>query len=333
MSFSDNFGESWESVLRTHAEGRLAHAYLISGAPRGDGLAFAEAMLQLVLCTGRKPPCNECDGCRRVRAHTHPDVEFIEPESKSRVIRIDEKMRPLLQHLSQTSYLGGWKAGVVLFADRLNESSGNAFLKTLEEPAPRTLLLLVSDQPQAVLTTLRSRCQMIVVSRAESEPEGEWREPLLALLRKGCGPQILDRLAHSASIRAILDAVRKKIMDQEAAQVEDAADEPPGEEDESAVETDVLKARIQSQVLRVRSDLLRLALLWHRDVMVCAHGAGKDLLHFSSESATLKAQAARLSPDEALTNVRLIEELARRLERGILDAPAFDRFLIDLQAR
>ena len=112
---------------------------LVSGHPRGAGAEFAEGLLALPF--GVRDPAH---------LHAHADVRWIEPESKSRQIRIEE-IRDLIEAIALTSYEGGWKAAVILFADRLNANAQNALLKTLEEPPPNSLLILATDVPAALL--------------------------------------------------------------------------------------------------------------------------------------------------------------------------------------
>ena len=82
---------------------------------------------------------------------------MIEPEKKSRVIAVDA-VRALNHRIQTSSFAGGWKVAVIKYADRLNDQAANAFLKTLEEPPARTLLLLLTDAPQSLLPTVVSRC-------------------------------------------------------------------------------------------------------------------------------------------------------------------------------
>lgn len=92
---------------------------------------------------------------------SHPDVVWLEPEGKSRTIKTDSVKKGLIDTLTQTAYSGGWKVGVISGADCMQPNAANAFLKTLEEPTPRTLFLLLTDSPDAVMPTIISRTQRI----------------------------------------------------------------------------------------------------------------------------------------------------------------------------
>jgi len=138
---------------RSIASGRIAHATLLYGddARRLETVAevFAGAMLE----------------CENVKASRHPDFIALRPSGKMRQIRIGERgegedntMRAFLRQISQTPNVGSRKIAVVYEADRMNNATANAFLKTLEEPPADTLLLLLSTRPYELLETIRSRC-------------------------------------------------------------------------------------------------------------------------------------------------------------------------------
>jgi DNA polymerase-3 subunit delta' len=145
-----------------HAE-HLPHALLIQEAPGAGGEWLALWAAQLVLCTqGPAAPCGECLACRRVAARAHPDLLMVVPEESGRQLRI-EQVRELGGELALTSHAGGYKVAILSPADALNRFAANALLKTLEEPQPRTLLVLVVTQPSRLPPTVLSRCQRLKV--------------------------------------------------------------------------------------------------------------------------------------------------------------------------
>ena len=120
------------------------------------------------MCTAA--PCGTCVACRRVALRQHPDLSWLSPQENSRQIRI-EQVRDLSAELALTSHAGGYKVGIISPADALNRFAANALLKTLEEPAARTLLVLVATQPSRLPPTILSRCQRLRVrapARAEA---------------------------------------------------------------------------------------------------------------------------------------------------------------------
>jgi DNA polymerase-3 subunit delta' len=105
-----------------------------------------------------------------VANNQHPDLTRVHPIEESKQLRI-EQVRDLAEELALTSHQGGYKVGILSPADSLNRFAANALLKTLEEPPPRTLLILVASQPSRLPPTILSRCQKLRVRaplRAES---------------------------------------------------------------------------------------------------------------------------------------------------------------------
>src|SRR5688572_1506161 len=150
-----------ESLRQSIVDQRLAHAYLFSGAPIGELDRAAQAVAEMLICLqapsagGR--PCGICAHCRRIDALEHPDVHWVRPASKSRVITI-EQVRELIRQIQLRPHEAAYKVGVISGADRLNPQAANAFLKTLEEPPARSVLILLSTEPGRILETILSRC-------------------------------------------------------------------------------------------------------------------------------------------------------------------------------
>lgn len=165
MSFMPE--EALARLNRCVDENRLGHAYLIVGA--------IEPALQQVV----HPWLERILGANPVK---HPDVYRVHPQSRLRQITLRDQIRPLIASLSQKSFLGGWKAAVILEADRLITEAANAFLKTLEEPPPRTLILLLSSFPERLLPTIRSRCLALRLRETEAPAPPSELEPVLAAL-------------------------------------------------------------------------------------------------------------------------------------------------------
>ena len=184
MSGNDPCQTALDVFGRNLAQGRLAHAFVVQGAPAREGRRFAEGALQTLYCEGLTRPCGSCRECDKVTRRLHPDVQWLEPQKKSRTFDLDKQIRPMLRDFAQTSYQGGWKAVVIVEADRLNDAHANAILKALEEPGRRRLWLLLTAHPDQLLTTIHSRCQRFVLSHRTGDFEGSWVEPLRNWLRE-----------------------------------------------------------------------------------------------------------------------------------------------------
>ena len=307
MSALDQFAAALEDLRRSQAAGRLAHAYLVHGPVRGAAMTLAEALLQFLFCRAAEPPCGVCTKCRGVTKHTHPDILWLEPESKSRQIVIgddeQEGIRKVIRFIALTPFSGQRKAAVLLDAERMNTQAANAFLKTLEEPPPNSLILLLSEAPQTLLPTITSRCQKIDLS-AEPVAPGAWLEPLRDWLRAGPAADPLDAAVRAGRLRQILAAEKKLIEDAEPEAVES--------ED---VEDEVLDARIAAKYRGVRTAIFRSMLHWQRDVLLrTLHLADAPYL-FPAEAAAQQRQAQQRTPAAALADLRRLETLIRRLDQ------------------
>ena len=181
--------------------GRLPHALLIHEAPGAGGGWLAHWAARLALCErSAEAPCAACQACRRALAWQHPDLMRVSPFEDSRQIRI-EQLRDLAAQLALTSHAGGYKVGVLDPADSMNRFAANALLKTLEEPPPRTLLVLVASQPSRLPPTVLSRCQRLTVRAPTRAAAVAW---LTQVRGKGAWDAALETLGEAPLL--LLDA-------------------------------------------------------------------------------------------------------------------------------
>jgi len=160
------------TVLDAFGSGRMHHGWLLTG-PAGVGkatLAYGLARYLLARPHERRPGSlevpPESSAARQVGALSHPGLLLIrrtcDPKTRrfSQTIPVDE-VRRLKTFLGQTAEAGSWRVVVVDAADEMNASAANALLKSLEEPPPRGLFLLISSEPGRLLPTIRSRCRTL----------------------------------------------------------------------------------------------------------------------------------------------------------------------------
>ena len=155
--------EAFSLISRAIDCNRTAHGYLLCGDLRGSCDMLVQKTLDK-LFPGQRG---------QLESRSHPDVAYLEPEGKSRTIHVKSMREKIVEPMSTTSFSGGWKVGVVVGADRMETEAANSFLKTLEEPPPKTLFLLLTDQPDAILPTIVSRAQRIDLPLSEGVLEGE----------------------------------------------------------------------------------------------------------------------------------------------------------------
>ena len=163
MTFDSIIGhDRQKNLLRRALENqRVAHAYLFEG-PEGIGKRLvALALARALLCqTGQG--CGDCAPCRKVDHNNHPDIHFLDADGTA--IKIDQ-VRALQQQLSLRALEGRYKICLIDGAEQFNPAAANALLKTLEEPQPNTVIILLSSHPEKLLTTIKSRCQRLPFQR------------------------------------------------------------------------------------------------------------------------------------------------------------------------
>jgi DNA polymerase-3 subunit delta' len=195
--------------LRTaEAGGRLSHGLLLHG-PQGVGKErFAAALAATLFCTKRGSalqPCGECRDCLLSRAGSHPDLHWVrllkdaKGEKDKKSIGVDQ-IRQLSEELSMTSMRSGYRVAVIGPADLMTTAAQNALLKTLEEPAARTVILLLTARPSGLLATLRSRSQRVEIARPDPAVALRW---LREALPGGASERLLA-LAGGAPLKAVI---------------------------------------------------------------------------------------------------------------------------------
>lgn len=152
--------------------GAMTHAWIFTGPPGSGRSLAARAFAAALECERDGVGCGECHGCHTVLGGTHADVRFVVPEGLS--IGVNE-MRALVLRAGTAPSGGRWQAVVIEDADRLTEAAGNALLKAVEEPPPRTVFLLCtpSTHPDDISVTIRSRCRVVPLRQPPAEAVAE----------------------------------------------------------------------------------------------------------------------------------------------------------------
>jgi DNA polymerase-3 subunit delta' len=223
----------WQQALWQQLAGRQqhAHAYLLHG-PAGIGKRhLAERLMALLLC--QRPngleACGQCKGCHLLAAGSHPDNYILEPEEADKGIKVDQ-VRDLVGFVVQTAQLGGRKVVLLEPVEAMNINAANALLKSLEEPAGNTVLLLVSHQPSRLLPTVKSRCVQQACPLPDQASSLAWLTEALPecgederreLLTLAGGSPLMARRLHQQGVREqralVVDGVKKLLKQQASA--------------------------------------------------------------------------------------------------------------------
>ena len=153
-------GHDWavRHLDRAIRNGRVRHAYLLTGPDHIGKMTLARAFAAALNCTSDRPPCGQCRPCTLIARDAHPDVTLIEPEAAGRALKIDQ-VRELQQVLALRPFEARYRVAILRDFHRANPAAANALLKTLEEPAPDVVLLVTARSADQLLPTIVSRCQ------------------------------------------------------------------------------------------------------------------------------------------------------------------------------
>lgn len=191
--------EPWDRLGAYVEAGRIPQGLLITGmCGLGKGI-LAEGFTRRLLCRSGGPyACGHCPSCVLFEAGNHPDYLRIEPAEPGKAITVDA-IRGLIATLSLKPQYSGRRVVILTPAEQMNAAAANSLLKTLEEPDVHTSLLLLSEAPEQLPATIRSRCQRLEIAVPERRVALEW------LQRNGCGDEaeVLLSLSRGAPLRAL----------------------------------------------------------------------------------------------------------------------------------
>jgi len=308
-----------ETLKRSISANRVAHAYLFEGQDGCGRRTTALALIQALFC---KEPfdgdaCNNCSHCRKLASGNHPDLHLLAPLPDKRDISI-EQVRELQQVLSLRPFEAHRKACLIEPAERMNEKSANALLKTLEEPPGHAIIILLTRHADLLLSTIRSRCQHIRFSPLGDDTVFD------LLIQQGVNAAkaaLLAPLAEGSMQRAALleeesDGKRRQLLlktlsqasSSQIATIFDNAESLSGGRDE-ALDTFNLLISLLRDLLFIRS-------------------AGQTGIANRFLLTELAAEAVRFSPEGAIKALELAIETRRAVQGNANSKLALERFLL-----
>jgi DNA polymerase-3 subunit delta' len=349
------------AVLGSALEGNLSHAYLLAG-PAGCGKrTAARAFAAELLAEGAKDPEN---ARTRVQHGAHPDLTWVTPSGAHVMLRSDVA-EAVVAAASHTPFEAQRRIFVLERVDTMNDEAANTLLKTLEEPPPYVVLLLLTDRPGQVLPTITSRCQPV---RFDALPEATLVERLVAegvdaavaracaRLSLGDGERAL-RIAREPGLREAAERLARSAITRTAARTQPwrqllAASGERGAEARGALESardeelemlpkkerkrreneyeDSIKRADRRARTGAIDHALQLTGLWFRDLACVASGA-PELAHNADRSAELASDAAGRSTAALREAVALVEDTRARLALNVSEELALEALAYRLE--
>jgi DNA polymerase III delta prime subunit len=339
-AFADRLPMLTQRLCQARARDRLGHAYLISGDSPQTLEQFVLAWMQVCLCPNSQPDgdaCGSCQTCQQVLGRRYHYLYELRPRSKSRAITIDV-IRELERALNIKS--GGYaRVAVIWEADCMQEAAQNAFLKTLEEPHPNTLLLLVSVRPEALLTTIRSRCQSIALREnrfAPGLPELPAIYANLAKLRRNRGAGVAAQVAGylDSFSEAMKGSSEAKVKKDSSALQKQARDGQMTSAQKQRLETE-LQAAAAADYLGAREQLLSAIYTWFGQEYLRANGV--PISHMPNpeayEGLPPETCESPISEGEARHNLDQALDFIRTMTFNVDEALAVQNFCQQVCAR
>jgi len=302
------------------ATGRISHAYLFTGPPQVGKTTLALALAQALICPADNPPCGECLACRKVQHGTHPDVRLVAGDDAG-VIKIDQ-IRALQRELALSPYQARRRVALLIGMEGATEEASNCLLKTLEEPPGPAILILTATEPDLLLPTIVSRCQLLSLrplpaSQVEAALQARWgaspqQAKLLASLSRG-------RLgwAVTALKEPVVLAQRKQRLEKLQEMIE------AGRLDRLAY------AEQLSRNANSLPEVLDLWLGWWRDVLLVREGCPEAVVNVD-QMDVLQREAGRRDRMEIVNTLRAIEETMKRLDEHLNPRLAVEVLLLRL---
>lgn len=296
-----------DNLKKAVTGGRVTHAYLFAGPPGVGKETVALAFARALLCENsrRGDSCGSCGCCRQVNEGIHPDLVFTGPAGAT--IKIDQ-VRNLQREIQPGPRTGKCSVCLIAGADLMTPEAANSLLKTLEEPAPGTVLILLTVRPQALLPTVLSRCQQIYFQPLSG---GELARGLaLAGLADGAG-EIPLALAGGSLGRALALAGGEGYAERD--QMVDLARSLAGGGGCGKLLSLVDGLGDDRKGVGARLDLL---MMWYRDIMLEIESPGGKYVVNRDRAGEIAGMAGLYTAGRIMEMITYIEQAKRSLAAG-----------------
>jgi DNA polymerase-3 subunit delta' len=298
-------------MLRQHAaRGEARHAYLFCGPPGLGRRTLALRLAQALNCTSPSAagiPCRECRDCKQIEAMRHPDMNVVRADNEGGILKVDQ-VREVQHALSLKPYQSKYRVALFLRFQEANDNAANALLKTLEEAPAHAVLILTADNPEQLLPTIVSRCEIL---RLRALPFTAIEADLIA---RGVDAERARLLAHISGGRP--GYARKLVED---VTLLEAREERLNDLQAMLPAPRVEKFSYAEKLSKDKDSMRQVILIWlsyWRDVMLRAAGAETPLVNID-RNMEIEFLAGRLNLSTARRVVNDLESALEKLERNV----------------
>ncbi len=312
-NFKDIIGqESIKKHLQTAIKtGNLSHAYIINGEYGSGRQTIASALAKTIQCqskTDDTDACGVCTSCKQAESHNHPDIKYITHDKTS--ISVNDIREQLNNDISIKPYSSEYKIYIIPDANKMTEQAQNALLKTIEEPPVYAIIILLTENCDSLLPTIRSRCVTLTMNPVEKDKictylENKFQlEPEQAQIAANyCQGNIgkAIRFASSSDFIEMKNQVLKLLKNLDSMDIASIID--------TIKEFSTHKNDI--------NDYLDLMLLWYRDVLMFKVTKDANLLLYSDEYSAVSEQATKRDYENIENIIAAIDKAKVRLKANV----------------
>jgi len=302
---------------------RLSHAYLFEGEKGTKKFETALYFAQMLLCTGKDIPCQNCHNCRRISNNTHPNVYVVEPIKNT--IR-KQQIIDLQKEFSKTRIEAGPKIYIIRNIEKINISAANSLLKFLEEPFPNTHAILTSANINKILPTIISRSQVVQFSSLNNKIV---KEDLIESGYPESTSKIIANLTNS--ITEALDIANNEYFLEILDLIKDLFNIVASKDESIIIYFEENSSIIYQD--KMLSDLfLSLLIIYQKDII---NYKIKDInnIVFSDELDSIKIIARGKAKNKLIEELEKMLNLKSRLNSYINERLAYDNLLLSLERR
>lgn len=312
-NFKDIIGqESIKKHLQTAIKtGNLSHAYIINGEYGSGRQTIASALAKTIQCqskTDDTDACGVCTSCKQAESHNHPDIKYITHDKTS--ISVNDIREQLNNDISIKPYSSEYKIYIIPDANKMTEQAQNALLKTIEEPPVYAIIILLTENCDSLLPTIRSRCVTLTMNPIEKDKictylENKFQlEPEQAQIAANyCQGNIgkAIRFASSSDFIEMKNQVLKLLKNLDSMDIASIID--------TIKEFSTHKNDI--------NDYLDLMLLWYRDVLMFKVTKDANLLLYNDEYSAISEQATKRDYENIENIIAAIDKAKVRLKANV----------------